>query len=248
MKKMLYILLVLLAQKGLAQDDFRKSNDLYSEGRYAEAATGYESILRKGHESAEVYFNLGNACYKLGRVGPSIYNYEKALQLDPGQKDILVNLAYVKKMVIDDIKAPEQAGFTGWLSDFAGAYHYDTWAWIAVIFSFVGLFCFSGYYFARTARIKRGFFAGIIVAVAGLIIAVFAAQFLNNSVETERPAIVFIPTAVAKAEPAATSGDAFTVHEGVKVFVLEDKGNWKKVALADDTVGWIESGAIKELR
>lgn len=248
MKQLLCILLVLLAQTSLAQDAFRKSNDLYSEGKYAGAAAGYESILKEGQESAEVYFNLGNAYYKLGKVAPSIYNYEKALQLNPGQKDILINLAYAKKMVIDDIEMPEQAGFSGWVSDFAGTYHYDIWAWIAVIFSLVCLLCFSGYYFTRVARIKRGFFAGMFVAVAGLIIAIFAAQFLKGADETERPAIVFARIAIAKAEPAATSADAFTLHEGIKVFVLEDKGNWKKVALADDTVGWLESDAIKELR
>ena len=248
MKKIIYIVLFFLAQTGLAQDAFRKSNDLYSEGKYAGAAAGYEGILKHGQESAEVYFNLGNAYYKLGKVAPCIYNYEKALQLNPGNKDILVNLAYAKKMIIDDIRAPEQAGFSGWMSDFAGTYHYDTWAWIAVIFSFAGLLCFAGYYFARAAGVKRGFFAGIFVAVAGLLIAIFAAQFLSNTVETERPAIVFIPIAVAKAEPEATAGNAFTVHEGVKVFVLEDKGNWKKVALADDTVGWLESETIKELQ
>ena len=42
-----------------------------------------KAYLKSGKESAEVYFNLGNAYYKLNRVAPAIYNYEKSLQLKP---------------------------------------------------------------------------------------------------------------------------------------------------------------------
>ena len=247
MKKLLYILIVLFTQKGVAQDAFRKSNDLYSEGKYTEAAAGYESILKQGKESAEVYFNLGNAYYKSGRVAPSIYNYEKALQLDPGEKDILVNLGYARKMVIDDITAPKMAGFSGWLTSAAGKYHYDTWGGISVCLSVAFLLFFCGYYFTKTAWAKRGFFVGMGLTLGGIIIAFLAGQFIKSADETERPAIVFAKVAVAKTRPAATAEDAFIAHEGFKVFVLEDRGDWKKVVLQDDTAGWLQGRYIKEL-
>jgi hypothetical protein len=37
----------------------------------------YETVLTQNKHSSELYFNLGNAYYKLNKVAPSIYNYEK---------------------------------------------------------------------------------------------------------------------------------------------------------------------------
>ena len=82
MKK--YILLFLLAfQFVLANEPvdavFKKANDAYNKENYEEALIGFEKIAKDGNVSADLYFNIGNCYYKLGKIAPSIYNYEKAL-------------------------------------------------------------------------------------------------------------------------------------------------------------------------
>jgi SH3-like domain-containing protein len=51
-----------------------------------------------------------------------------------------------------------------------------------------------------------------------------------------------------KAEPKAESSDAFTLHEGTKVEVMENLDNWRRIALPDGTDGWIMESSIKELK
>ena len=51
-----------------------------------------------------------------------------------------------------------------------------------------------------------------------------------------------------KAEPKNSSEDVVTLHEGTKVFVLEELGNWKQVELTDKTKAWIDKEAIKEVK
>lgn len=248
MRKFLYILFALFMAHANAQGPFKKANEDYRNGRFEAAAQGYEAILKGKKESAEVYFNLGNTYYKLGRVAPAIYNYEKGLLLNPNDKDIAINLSYAQKMAIDDIKATPKVGFSKMLYNFTGAYHYDTWAWIAVAFSFTFLLLFLGYYFSATALLKRIFFAGMCLALVVIAISVLSAIFVKNVGESERPAIVFAEVVSVKSEPAANAEDAFILHEGTKVMVEEAVDSWKKITLADDTQGWIESSAIKELK
>ena len=76
---------------------FEQGNALYNDGNYTEAIEKYQAILKQGKHSAELYFNLGNSYYKLNNIAPSIYYYEKALQLAPDDKDILNNISFCPK-------------------------------------------------------------------------------------------------------------------------------------------------------
>lgn len=249
MKKLLYIVsLLFLAQAAFAQNAFEKANELYRKQKYAGAAQEYESILKGKKESAEVYFNLGNAYYKMGKIAPSIYNFEKALLLKPNDKDATINLGYARKMAIDDIKEVPKVGFSKMLYNLTGTYHYNTWAWIAVGFAFGFLAMFIGYYFAGTTTLKRIFFVAMFATLLVIVISVLSAIFVKSVDANEHPAIVFAEVIAVKSEPSQNSEDAFVLHEGTKVNVLETVDNWKKIELADDSIGWIESSAIKEVK
>ena len=91
---------------------FKKANTLYNNGKYLEAIDNYMSILETNTHSAELYFNLGNAHYKLNNIATSIYYYEKALQLKPNDKDIINNIAFARNMTIDAIDTVPEVGFS----------------------------------------------------------------------------------------------------------------------------------------
>jgi SH3-like domain-containing protein len=72
-------------------------------------------------------------------------------------------------------------------------------------------------------------------------------MFEKNRMNNEKPAIVFAEKVEVKSEPKPTSQNAFVLHEGTKVYILESIANWKKIQLSDETTGWIDSESIKEL-
>jgi tetratricopeptide (TPR) repeat protein len=247
MKKILFILL-LTTQVFFAQNGFEKGNALYQKGNYKDAITAYESVLDSKKQSAELYFNLGNCYYKLNKVAPSIYNYEKALVLNPNDVEIQNNLKFAHKLQIDEIKEIPKVGFAKLIRDFTGNFHYNTWAWISVSFAFLFLLFFLGYYFSQITVSKRIFFFGMFIVVFLILISVLSALFEKNNYETEKPAIVFAEVVAVKSEPKTSSSDVLVLHEGTKVFVLEALDNWKKIQLTDGTEGWIENNAIKEVK
>lgn len=246
-KKIVYIFL-LFTQVFWAQNDFEKGNTFYQKGNYQEAINAYESIVKSGEESAEVYFNLGNCYYKLNKVAPAVYNFEKALLLSPCDSEIQNNLSFAKKMAIDEIAETPKVGFSKLISDFTSSFHYDTWAWMAIVFSVLFLIGFVAYYFSSSTGLKRVFFSGMILFLLFVVVSVFSGFYEKSRINNDRPAIVFADVIAVKSEPNASAQDAFTLHAGTKVTVLEDLGNYKKIQLTDLKEGWIEKSAIKEIK
>lgn len=247
MKNIVYLVL-LITQVFFAQTGFEEGNKWYQKGDYKQAIQSYESVLKTNKHSAELYFNLGNCYYKLNKVAPSIYNYEKALVLEPNDKETINNLKFAQKLTIDEVKEVQKVGFAKLLRDFTAIYHYNTWAWIAVILSMVFLLFFIGYYFSHTALLKRIFFFGMFVLISLISISISSAVFEKSHYENERPAIVFAEIAEVKAEPQKAASAIFILHEGTKVYVQQSLTKWKKIQLTDGTDGWIESNTIKEVK
>jgi len=184
----------------------------------------------------------------LNKVAPAIYNYEKALVLNPDDTEIANNLKFAQKMQIDEIKVIPTVGFSKMVHDFASIFHYNTWAWISVGFSTLFLLCFMGYYFSKLTMTKRIFFFGMFGLLLLLLVSVSAAISEKNDFDNEKPAIVFAEMVLIKSEPQKASNTVFTIHEGTKVFIKETLENWRKIQLTDGTEGWIEKTAIKEVK
>jgi tetratricopeptide (TPR) repeat protein len=247
MKNLLYIIL-LTSHVFFAQKGFENGNALYQKGKYQEAIKAYETELAANKQSAELYFNIGNCYYKLNKVAPSIYNYEKALLLNPDDTEIQNNLKFAQKLQIDDIKTVEKVGFNKVIQDFTNTFNYNTWGGITVGLSILFLLCFVGYYFSQITVSKRLFFVGMFSVLLLLLVSVAAAIFEKNQFNNDQPAIVFSEVASVKSEPKVGAADAFMLHEGTKVYIVETLDNWNKIQLTDGNEGWIENNAIKRLK
>lgn len=247
MKNVFYIIM-LFTQLIWAQDNFEAGNKLYRQDKFEEAAKAYENVLKTKKHSAELYFNLGNAYYKLNKTAPAIYNYEKALLLNPGYSDAKNNLQFAQNMTIDEIKPVQQVGFGKIIHDFTASHTYDGWAKIAIGFSIIFLLFFIGYYFSAATLLKRIFFVGLFVALLGLVVSVASAIAEKSNYENDRPAIIFADRIGVKNEPKESADDAFVLHEGTKVQVIEVLDNWRKIQLVDEKEGWISKDAIKEIK
>ena len=247
MKKLLYLFL-LFTSILWAQNAFENGNKAYQKGNYQVAIEQYKSIVNAKKESAELYFNLGNCYYKLNKVAPAIYNFEKALLLSPNDAEILNNLKFAQKLQIDDIKEVPKVGFNKWLFDLVSIYDYNSWAWISVGLSVLFLLSFIGYYFSQTSLLKRTFFIGMFICFLAILLSIFSAIFKKEQDQNDKPAIVLEEIVPVKTEPKTESSDAFMLHEGTKVFIKDTLDNWRKIEILDGKSGWINANAVKELK
>jgi tetratricopeptide (TPR) repeat protein len=249
MKRLFYVLILLLTTIGFSQNEvlFEKGNNLYNEGKYAEAIDAYKAILKTEKHSAELYFNMANAHYKLNNVAPSIYYYEKALRLAPNDTDIKNNLAFAKNMTIDAIDMVPEAGFSKLIKNATNYMTFDGWAKTSVTFVLCFVILFLVYYFAYTSLRKRLAFIGSMASLFLFVITLTLAFHKFNLDKNDKPAIVFVQESKVKAEPNLRSEESFRLHEGTKVQVLDTVKNWKKIKLADGKTGWVSEDDIKSL-
>ena len=247
MKKLVYLFL-LITQVFFAQSGFETGNALYKKGQYEQAIDAYNTVLGSKMQSAELYYNIANCYYKLNKVAPAIYNYEKALILSPNNTDVINNLKFAQKRTVDEVKVIPKVGFEKLLRDFTAIYNYDKWAWLTITFSVLFLLSFIGYYFSAASVLKRVFFVSMFLMLVFVLISVSAAMFEKNYAVNERPAIVFADRTEVKSEPRNKGNKVIDLHEGTKVYVKKVEGRWKKVQLTDGTIGWIESEAIREVK
>jgi len=249
MRHLIFTFLLFFGFMALAQNQelFKKANDFYNQGKYAEAIDNYKAILESGEHSAELYFNLGNAHYKLNNIAPSIYYYEKALQLAPNDADIKNNLAFARNMTIDAIDIVPETGVFKFIKGATNIMSFDAWAKTAIglVFCFVVLFLI--YYFAYSTLRKRLTFIGSFVCLALVFISLAFAFHKYSLDEKNNPAIVFAKECQVKDTPNAQGEEVFRLHEGTKVQVEETYNNWEKITLSDGKTGWVASKDIRLL-
>jgi tetratricopeptide (TPR) repeat protein len=226
---------------------FEKANKAYNDGNYPEAIKRYEDILKNGEESAELYFNLANAHYKLNHIAPSIYNYEKALLLDPTDQIIKNNLEFANNMVIDDITVLPKSGLSNFFNNAISIFGTNGWAWIAILGLSIFTILFLLYYFSIASKWKRTFFTSAITALIISFISLVFAFHLNNVAQNNNFAIIFAEEVPVRNEPNLRGNELFLLHEGTKVQVLNTFQDWIHLELANGYTGWMLGSEAKKL-
>jgi tetratricopeptide (TPR) repeat protein len=250
MKKLVSIVVLLLSLVAYSQEAtslFAEGNTFYKEGNYPRAVGVYLAIEEQGLESDDLYFNIANCYYKMDKVAPAIYYYEKTLKVNPNYTDAKSNLAFAKRMTIDVIEELPKTFFQRFSASVIQKLPFDTWAIIAVVASFLASLLFLSYHFSSSTKKKLFLFNATIFSVFILAISVFFAFNNYKTVQKNRVAIIFAPKAEIKNAPSTSSDEVFELHEGTKVIVLDELDNWKKIKIADGKIGWIYSDDLKEI-
>jgi tetratricopeptide (TPR) repeat protein len=219
---------------------FAKANQAYSEGRFQEAVDGYRRLVDSGRGHANLFYNLGNAWFKLGDFGKAILNYERALALDPQHPEASANL----RLARDEARALElRKNRVEKYAAMATPAQYAVAAAIAVWFVLFGL---TRLFFSP--RRSAGRLALIACAVAVCTLSVLALYTLENGAQGRALAIVTGKDIEARLATADNASSILTLPAGSEVKVLSQRGDWVYVALPNDQRGWIPAQAVERVR
>jgi tetratricopeptide (TPR) repeat protein len=249
MKNILFLLLM-IANVVVAQNVdtlFVSANELYRNGAFEEAIKKYKKIESQDTVSSELYLNLGNAYYKLNKVGPTIFYYEKALKLDPLNVDVKNNLIFAKRLALDNIEEVPKTVFQKFNKNYLQKLSYNDWAIVVVVLSFSSAIFFLLFYFGYSSTRKRIYFTTSGISLLLLIFSIFISYNQYSQTTKKIEAIVFVKKTAVRNAPTFNSEEVFILHEGTKVMVLDAVDNWKKIKLIDGKQGWMIADEIKLL-
>lgn len=246
MKRVLLLVVTLLCSLGFfAQGLQQQAESAYAKADYNRAISIYESILKNDGQSADLYFNLGNAYYKSDRIANAILNYEKALLLSPGDNDIRHNLEIARVKTIDKITPIGTFLLADWVKSIRMLQSSNGWAKSGILMFLLFVTSLFVYFFAGRVWMKKvAFFGGIFVLLI-CIFANYAAYEQKQSLLSENSAIIFSSSVVAKSTPDESGTDLFLMHQGTKVILRDKVGEWSKVELEDGNDGWIQSKSFE---
>jgi len=227
-----------------ADDLMKQGNQFYQDKQYEKAIEAYQGVIGMGYVGTSLYYNLGNSYYREGKIGYAILYYEKALELSPGDNDVVHNLAIANTKTVDKIDVLPKFFLFQWWENILALFPLSGWTYMVYLFYLLLLCSIGLYFFARGLNVQRySVFAGLIAGVFLIITGSLWIVSLNREL-TVKNAIVVEPTAVVKLAPDSTSNDAFVIHEGLKVRVLDRVESWVKIRLQDGKEGWIEQKEI----
>ena len=224
-----------------------EADSAYIRGQYQQAIKDYEMLLKQG-ASADLYYNLGNAYYRSENITRAVLNYERALLLSPGDRDVRFNLQIARAKTIDKIVPESEMFFFTWYRSLVNLMSVDAWAWTALIALALLIVLLLVYLFSDRIWLRKiGFFGGFVLLILFALSNLFAWQ-QKQDLLFRKGAIVISPSVTVKSTPAKNGTDLFILHEGTKVSITDGtmKG-WMGIRIADGKEGWIESNMIEEI-
>lgn len=257
MKALLYvILLVCLSAQGItAQTPVESAEKAYTEDKYQEAVAIYEQIIAGGQVSSDLYYNLGNSYFKSGNVGKAVLSYERALLLDPNNREAESNLIFVNSKIKDNMGNGENM-MNSLLVGILHLFSYNGWAILGIFSFFLILVCAALYIFNNSILIRKiGFFGGLSMLMICLLANIFAYKS-SKSLTNSGKAIVIdnsVILSLSPREPKSKSEEAFILNEGVKVEIIDSvevkegeiKQLWYNVQADDSHKAWIDSKHVE---
>jgi tetratricopeptide (TPR) repeat protein len=243
MKRIIFIILVLISFSAIAenfQTIIDSANANYTQGNYELAIEKYNHVLDEGYEAAEVYYNLGNAYFRSNKTTKAIINFERALKLNPNDEDIQFNLQLSKQYVVDKIDILPDFFLTKWYRSFVKMFSSDMWAFISMLSFVLGLIFLLLYFLLRHRSFRKfGFWFGLFF----IFISISTFTFSNKQkqlAQAQEEAIVITPTVTVKSSPDRSGTDLFVIHEGLKVTITDELGEWQEIKLTDGSQGWLK--------
>jgi tetratricopeptide (TPR) repeat protein len=223
------------------------ANQSYSSADYTLAVTQYESVLGSGYESSGLYFNLGNAYFKLNNIPAAILYYEKARKLDPTDENIRFNLDLANSRIIDKMEPLPEFFLKTWWKSARDLFSSDQWSKFGVAGFILGLILLALFIISRSVSTRKiSFWTGILLLAIMSVSLLFSISGYREY-SRQSSAIIFTPTVTVKSSPNDGSVDLFVIHEGTKVFITDLVEGWSEVRLANGNVGWVKNGTFRPI-
>jgi tetratricopeptide (TPR) repeat protein len=234
------------ARADRVEEAWKRGNDAYLHGDYDAAVAAYEELDRQDVVSPDLFFNLGDAYFKKGALGPAIWAFERAAALDPDDDDIRFNLEQSRKLALrqahDKIEGEDRDPL--WIRAVTAlSPSAETWVFLILYLGF-----FAVLFVRRRANDDGRAALGAVAAILAGVTLLAGAALAGRAVLERVPFGVVLPDALAVKEGADVNyKTGFQVHAGLRVRLLERDQDWLRIRLANGLEGWVRSKDVGRL-
>jgi len=225
-------------------EKFSQGVTYFTSGSYKEALQVWTDIYNTGYRSSDLNYNIGNAYFKLNNIPAAILYYERAYLLNPADENINYNLQIARTFIVDRFQEIPELFFVRWYNVVSLLLSANSWAKISIGSFILCLLLLSLYIYSSRYRHKViGFWLAVFFFVLSL--SSFAFIVRNKSlVYDSHKAIISIPLVSGKSSPDNSGTDLFVLHEGTRVSIEDEVGEWFEIMLSDGNKGWVPVNSL----
>ncbi len=217
--------------------EFFGANASYESGNFKEAEEMYGKLISEGHQSSELYYNLGNSYYQQSEIGKAVWSYEKALKIDPSNEDAQFNLDFVRMLTVDRIDN-ERPGISTWFKRLFYGPNINLWPYLSLIFSIIVALMLIVFFKTEKRKWKNrsmllGGFCGL-----GLLLSLFVSHYHLSFIQDRSKGIIIVSEVQIKLSPFEEASSSFSLHEGSKVKLVGTNDDWVEIEVNGNS-GWM---------
>lgn len=221
----------------------------YNEGDFSKAIELFEDVLQENKKenlaSPALYYNLGNAYFRMNELGKARLNYERAALLDPSDRDIKHNIEYVTTRIEDKILEVDTLFLSTWFKAVQNTLTSNMWTVTGIVLFILFIGSLFAFFFTQHIVIKKAsFYTGIVLLVFCIFSNIFAYRQKQN-MKSKNGAIVVAASVSVLSSPDINSKELFRLHVGTKVKITKDDRNWLEIEIDNGSVGWIQRDKIE---
>ncbi len=246
MKNWLYIVIwaVCFSVKGYGNDLLQQAEKAYDSKKYKEAIGSYEQLVKEGYKSYQLYYNLGNAYYRNNELGKAIYCYEMARKINPNDEDVRINLGIASAKTIDKIDSKENFFISAVKTNILSSFTTNTWAWLSIFTLLLAALLFFIFINSGLVIVKRIAFVLSCLFVISFVLTYFLGYSALKAKVENKFAIITAREIRIMNEPTLSATSKFSLHEGTKIRVVENNGDWLLIKLDNGNEGWVKAADV----
>ena len=225
---------------------FREANETagispaQSQDLYHRAVLRFERIVSEGGvRNGMLFYNIGNAYFRMNDIGRAILNYRRAEQYVPGDRNLSQNLRSARESRQDTFEEGQSVQVMRTLL----FWHYDLTPRLrSLLFGVLSLFFWS----LACLRFFRPDWSPTwsLALLGGLAILFLGSLVVESGARTSRQAGVLVAGQVIAHKGDGQSYEpAFKdpLHAGTEFVQLEERGDWRHVELPDGRQCWVQA-------
>lgn len=234
-----------------------KADSAYNSKNYTEAADLYKTLIKEYGVSSDIYYNLGNTYFRMGKIAQSVLAYERALKIDPSNKDARINLDFVNTTLED--KPEDNSSILGKIHlEVIALMSPNAWAWTAFALFALIIGLIAIYLFLSNVTIRKVGFFGAMVLFIVLVYTTIVAYQSAAAIDNNDIAIVTTPSANLTPAPSAKTDKTdkiVPVHEGTRLVIIDSVNAasndgaqlWYHVKVNNSTAAWIDASNVERI-
>jgi tetratricopeptide (TPR) repeat protein len=247
--KKILVILIILSKSWLYASELDsvllRAEQFYQQNEFSKAIAEYQSLTESGWASAELFYNLGNAYFKNHDIKSAILYFERAKRLAPNDEAIDFNLNLSRSLIFDKVEALPELFLITWGKAIRDWMTVRAWSWWSIGSFAVMLILGLLFLFVRHINVRR-FALGLSVFCFVLSLTTFTFGYLQKAnIGRTDEAIVFAPSVTIKSSPDDSGNNLFILHEGIKVRIEDQIGEWREIRIADGNKGWMRVSDLK---